>query len=72
MAIQTREQGRYWAAARRTGTGSAMPVRTRTRSTRRGAAARTVSNPTRPRRRSWRGCSCSGWPGTAPRGSPAP
>jgi hypothetical protein len=72
MGAQTREQGRYPGGRPPTGTGSAMPVRTRTRRTRRGAGARTGSNPTRPRRRSWRGCSRSGWPGIAPRGSPAP
>jgi hypothetical protein len=59
-----------WAGARRTGTGSLMPGRTRTRRTRRGDGGRTASSPTRPRRRSCRGCSRSGWPGTAPPGSP--
>lgn len=41
MATQTREQGRYLGAARRTGTAWPMPDRTRTRSTRRGAAGHT-------------------------------
>jgi hypothetical protein len=60
-----------WAAVRRTGTGSPTPGRTRTRRTRRGGDERTALNPTRPRRRSCRGCSRSGWPGTPPPGSPA-
>jgi hypothetical protein len=55
----------------RTGTGWVMPARTRTRRTRRGAAVRTSWNRTRPPRRSSRECSRSGWPGTAPPGSPA-
>ena len=36
MAAQTLEQARTWAAVRRTGTGSPMPGRTRTRRTPRG------------------------------------
>jgi DNA invertase Pin-like site-specific DNA recombinase len=39
MAVQTREQGRYLGG--RTGTGSVMPARTRTRRTPRGVAGRT-------------------------------
>jgi hypothetical protein len=58
------------AAARRTGTGWRMPGRTRTRRTRRGVAGRTGSSRIRSPRRSSGGCSHSGWPGTAPRGSP--
>jgi hypothetical protein len=61
-----------WAGVRPADTGSVMRDRTRTRRTPRGAGARTASNPARPRRRSSRGCSPSGWPGTAPPGSPAP
>ena len=72
MAAQTREQGRYLAAGRRTGTGSRMRGRIRTRRTRRGDAGHTGWNPTRPPRRQCGGCSPSGWPATAPRGSPAP
>jgi len=52
MAAQTREQGGYWAAARRTGTGWAMRGRTRTRRTPHGDGGRTALNRTRPRRRS--------------------
>jgi hypothetical protein len=37
-----------------------------------GAAGRTGSSRTPRPRRSWRGCSRSGFPGAAPRGSPAP
>ena len=63
MAVQTREQGRYRAAVRRTGTGWLMPARTRIRRTPRGAGARTGWNPTRrPRLRSG-GSSPSAWPG---------
>ena len=71
MATQTREQAATLAAARHTDTGSLTPARTRTRRTPHGAAARTGSSQTRPPRRWWRGCSSSGWPGAAPRGSPA-
>jgi hypothetical protein len=71
MAAQTREQGRYLDGRPPYGTGSPTPSRTRTRRTRRGDGARTASNPARPRRRSSGGCSRSGWPGTAPPGSPA-
>jgi hypothetical protein len=70
MATQTREQGRYLGAARRTGTGWPTPARTRTRHTPRGAAGRTGWSRTRIPRRWWRGCPPSDWPGTAPRGSP--
>jgi len=71
MAAQTLEQGRYLGGRpRRTATGSATPGRTRTRRTPHGAGAHTGWNRTRRRRRSSRGCSRSGWPGTAPRGSP--
>ena len=59
-----------WAAARRTGTGWPMPGRTRTRRTPPGAAGRTGWSPTRRPRRWCGGCSPSGWPGTAPPGSP--
>ena len=58
-----------WAAVRRTGTGSLMRGRTRTRRTPRGAAARTGWNPTRRPRLSCGGSSPSGWPGTRSRGS---
>ncbi len=60
-----------WAAARRTGTGWAMRARTRTRRTPPGDVVRTASSRIRQRRRSSRGCSRSGWPGTAQPGSPA-
>ena len=59
-----------WASARRTGTGWAMRGRIRTRRTRRGEGARTSWNRNRNRRRWSGGCSRSGWPGTARRGSP--
>jgi hypothetical protein len=71
MAAQTREQGAgTWAAARRTGTGWPTPACTRTRSTRPGGGGRTGWSRTRRPRRSFSGCSRSGWPGTAWRGSP--
>ena len=44
MAAQTLEQGRYLVAVRRTGTGSPMPGRTRTRRMRRGEGGRTGWN----------------------------
>ena len=44
MAAQTLEQGRYLGGARRTGTGSPTPGRTRTRRTRRGDGERTGSS----------------------------
>jgi site-specific DNA recombinase len=69
MAVQTREQAATWAAVRRTGTGSLMPGRTRTRRTPRGGAARTALTPIRRPRRPSDGCSRSGWPGTRSRGS---
>jgi len=59
-----------WAAGRRTVTGWLMPARIRTRRTRRGGGERTGCSRTRTRRRSSAGCSPSGWPGTAPPGSP--
>ena len=70
MATQTREQGRYLAGARRTGTASVTPGRTRTRPTPPGAVGRTGSSRTRRQRTSCGGCSSSGWRGTAPPGSP--
>jgi Resolvase, N terminal domain len=60
------------AAARRTGTGWLMPGRTRTRHTPPGEGGPTGWILTR-RPRMWcGGCSRSGWPGIASRGSPAP
>ena len=54
-------------------TGMPTQVRSLIRRMPRGAGERTGSSDTRPRRRWWwRGCSPSGWPGTASRGSPAP
>ena len=44
MAAQTREQGRYLGGRPRTGTGWVMPVRIRTRRTRRGDAGHTSSS----------------------------
>ena len=72
MAAQTREQGRYLGGRPPYGyrLGDAGPHRTRR--TRRGGDARTSWNRTRPPHQSPGGCSHSGWPGTAPRGSPAP
>jgi hypothetical protein len=61
-----------WAAGRRTGTGWPTPGRTRTRSMRPGGGGRTGWNRTRRPLRSSAGCSPSGWPDTAPRGSPGP
>ena len=58
-----------WAAVRRTGTGSLMPGRTRTRRTPRGGAARTALIPIRRPRRPSDESSRSGWPGTRSRGS---
>jgi hypothetical protein len=58
------------AGGRRTGTGSVMPGRTRTRRMRRGGGGRTSWNPIPRRRRLSRGSSRSGWPGTVPPGSP--
>src|SRR5271165_157916 len=60
-----------WAGGRRTGTGSPTRDRTRTRRTPPGDGGRTSWNPIPRRHRSSGGCSRSGWPGTAPRGSPA-
>ena len=59
-----------WAGARRTGTGSGTRGRTRTRPMPRGDGGRTALSRIRPRRRWCRGCSRSGWRGTARRGSP--
>jgi hypothetical protein len=59
-----------WAGARRTGTGSRMRGRIRTRRTPRGGGGRTGSSRIRPRRRWCRGCSGSGWRGIPLRGSP--
>jgi len=59
-----------WAVGRRTGIGWLTPGRTRTRPMPPGDAVRTSWNLTRRPRRSWHGCSRSGWPGTAPRGLP--
>ena len=61
-----------WAACCCTGTGSPTPGRTRTRSMRPGGGGRTGWNRTRRPLRSSAGCSPSGWPDTAPRGSPGP
>ena len=71
MAAQTREQGRYLGGRPPYGyqLGDAGPHPNKR--TRRGAAARTSWNLTRPPRRSSCGCSRSGWPGTALPGSPA-
>ena len=72
MAAQTREQGRYLGGrppyGYRLGDAGPHPNKAHTA----WAGARTASNPTQLRRRSSRGCSLSGWPGTAPCGSPAP
>ncbi len=70
MAAQTLEQGRYMGERPPYGyrLGDAGPHRTRR--TPHGAGVHTGWNRTRRRRRSSRGCSRSGWPGTAPRGSP--
>jgi len=58
-----------WEGVRRTGTGSLMRGRTRTRRAPRGAGVRTAWNPTR-RRRPWcGGSSPSAWPGIRWRGS---
>jgi hypothetical protein len=65
-------RGVTWAAARRAVTGLPTRARTRTRCTPRGAGGRTGWSQTRTPRRWWRGCSPSGWPGTAPPGLPAP
>jgi site-specific DNA recombinase len=69
MAAQTPE-GRYLGGRPPYGYRLADTGRTRTRRTRRGDAGRTGWNPTLPQRRSSGGCSRSGWPGTAWRGSP--
>ena len=69
MAAQAREQGRYLGGRRRTGTGSAMRGRTRTRRTPPGAGGRTGWSPTRRPRMSSGGSSRSGWPATRGRGS---
>ncbi|MGP0026381.1 MAG: hypothetical protein ACLPKE_23955 [Streptosporangiaceae bacterium] len=69
MAVQPGSRAGTWAGARRTGTGSLMPGRTRTRRTPRGADGRTAWNPTRGPRRRCGGSSRSGWPGTRSRGS---
>jgi site-specific DNA recombinase len=68
MAAQTREQGRTWAAVRRTGTGWLRRGRTRTRRTLPGDGGRTSSSPTWRRRLRCGGSSLSGWPGTRSRG----
>jgi site-specific DNA recombinase len=72
MAAQTREQGRYLGGRPPYGYGWLMRGHTRTRRTPHGAAGRTAWNRTRLRRRWCSGCSASGWPGTAQRGSPGP
>jgi len=59
-----------WAVVRRTGTGSPMPGRTRTRRTPHGDGACTAWIPTRRLRRLCGGSSRSGWPGILWRGSP--
>jgi len=71
MATQTREQGRYLGGRPPYGyrLADAGP-RTRTRRTRHGAGGPTGWNRTRPPHGSWRGCSPSGWPGTAWPGLP--
>ena len=58
------------AAARRTGTGSLTPGHTRTKRTLPGAGGRTGWSLIRIPRKCCGGCSRSGWPGTAWRGSP--
>ena len=70
MAAQTREQGRYLGGRPPYGyrLADAGPYPNKAHAA--WAAARTGSSQTRPPRRSWRGCSSSGWPGAAPRGSP--
>jgi len=70
MAVQVREQGGTWAAARRTGTGWVMPGRTRIRPTPPGVAAPAASSPTPRPRISSGGSSPGGWPGIRWRGSP--
>jgi len=72
MAAQTREQGRYLGGRPPYGyrLGDAGPHPNKC--TQRGGAARTSLSRIRPRRRWWRGCSRSGWPGTVPPGSPTP
>jgi hypothetical protein len=69
MAIQTREQGRYLGGRLPYGYQLADAGPHPTRRTPPGAAGRTGWSRTRTPRRWWRGCSPSGWPGTAPRGS---
>jgi hypothetical protein len=70
MATQTCEQGRYLGGrppyAYRLADARPHPNKAHAA----WAAARTVSSRTLILARSWRGYSPSGWPGTAPRGSP--
>jgi len=72
MTVQTREQGGTWVAVRRTGTGSLMPGRTRTRPTPRGVGERTAWTPIRRPRRPSGGSSPSAWPGIRLHGSRGP
>ena len=72
MTVQTREQGGTWVAVRRTGTGSLMPGRTRTRPTPRGVGERTAWTPIRRPRRPSGGSSLSAWPGIRLHGSRGP
>jgi hypothetical protein len=55
MAVQTGSRAATWAGVRRTGTGSPMRDRTRTKPTPHGVGGRTASNRTWPRRRSLSG-----------------
>jgi hypothetical protein len=70
MAAQTATRAGTSAVGLRTGTGWVTRGRTRRRPMRPGAGGRTGWSPT-PARTWWRGCSLSGWPGTAAPGSPA-
>jgi hypothetical protein len=72
MAAQTREQGRYLGGRPPYGYRLADAGPHPNKAHAAWAGARTGWSRTR-RRRTWcSGCSPSGWPGTAPRGSPAP
>ena len=69
MAAQTLEQGRYLGGRPPYGNRLADAGPHPNKAHARGAGGRTDSSQTRPPRRSWRGCSCSDWPGIAPGGS---